>query len=495
MNVEFQIHGVSSGQAMWKLEDQDYYKQFYSGESENVLLKVEIVRRPHGISTYYTYLRNNNILSPTRTGSYFGMTVRIDGSFCIDVKSIYLILDTLFNKMIVGRILKSVGDNFEYVVDTFSTQNDYFIQIEKQFSNMLSAFCSQKDFIDISSVNLSLGNKYCVNAFEISIPMAMEILIKQRAKLYISPTFQSESTIKEIAKAKAKADAAVADAQVKIQAAEAAHSQYKQEQAQEFETWKKEKQNLVQERDKAIRKYNELSDKVKGAELNTSINGKIAEIKQPLLQLAGLLAERFQEDSYGNIQEKPLQNKKNGKGGLWKGPSEKPLFPPKNPKKRFTAWLICALFVVAVAAIVGAVWLMSNPENTNHPVPVNDTYEKAEEHEDPRISNSVGAVEQGSKTNEVEAKETVIKYDLANLKINIAELPPDAQGLTTGKTYTCNIVGGKYPTDGYWIICDGDNNTNGNVFTVISQPGTQVKITYYHGTEVIVERKINIVKK
>ena len=54
MNVEFQIHGVlSSGQKTWKQEDQDYYKQFYSDQTEDVLMIVEIVNRPHGVSTYY----------------------------------------------------------------------------------------------------------------------------------------------------------------------------------------------------------------------------------------------------------------------------------------------------------------------------------------------------------------------------------------------------------------------------------------------------------
>ena len=71
MNVEFQIHGVlSSGQKTWKQEDKDYYAQFYSDQKEDVLMTVEIVNRPHGVSAYYNYLRNNNILS-TRVGSYF----------------------------------------------------------------------------------------------------------------------------------------------------------------------------------------------------------------------------------------------------------------------------------------------------------------------------------------------------------------------------------------------------------------------------------------
>lgn len=147
MNVEFQIHGVlSSGQKTWKQEDQDYYKQFYSDQTEDVLMIVEIVNRPHGVSAYYNYLRNNNILS-ARVGSYFGMTMRIDGAFCRDVKSIFMILDNLFNKMMVGPLLAPKGEKYEYAIDSFASQNDYLLQVEKQFSNMLNAFCSPQDFL------------------------------------------------------------------------------------------------------------------------------------------------------------------------------------------------------------------------------------------------------------------------------------------------------------------------------------------------------------
>lgn len=308
MNVEFQIHGVlSSGQKQWKQEDQDYYKQFYSDQTEDVLMIVEIVNRPHGVSTYYNYLRNNNILS-ARVGAYFGMTMRIDGAFCRDVKSIFMILDNLFNKMMVGSLLVQKGEKYEYAIDSFASQNDYLLQVEKQFSNMLNAFCSPQDFFEISSAYTSQGMKQSVNASEITIPMAVET-IKQRAKLYLSPTYQSKAAQKKIADAKAEAEAAVADANARIQAAEDAHSKSRQKQEQEYESWKKEKKALEEARDAAIRDYQELEKKVRKAELNTSINAKISEIKQPIIQLAGLMAERFQEDTYGNVQEKPSLTK------------------------------------------------------------------------------------------------------------------------------------------------------------------------------------------
>lgn len=476
MNVEFQIHGVlSSGQKTWKREDQDYYKQFYSDQTEDVLMIVEIVNRPHGVSTYYNYLRNNNILS-ARVGSYFGMTMRIDGAFCRDVKSIYMILDNIFNKMIVGSLLVPKGDKYEYAIDSFATQNDYLLQVEKQFSNMLNAFCSPQDFFEISSAHTSQGTKLNVNASEITIPTAVET-IKQRAKLYLSPTYQSKTAQKKIADAKAEADAAVADAKARIQAAEDAHSKSKQRQEQELENWKKEKKALEEARDAAIRDYQELGKKVRKAELNTSINAKILEIKQPLIQLAGLMAERFQEDTYGNVQEKPQPHKKERK--------EDKLFV-------WLPWAICILLGIALA---GTIWYMGGDKNTDQSDIIKKQAEKIEQLEDSirNMSNPVGASEQQSRTEEAKVivKEPV-QYDLRRLRINIKELAAGAGGLTAGATYTCEITGGDYPKDGYWIIYEGENRIQGNVFTVSSPSGTQVKITYYKGTNVIKERTIKV---
>ena len=476
MNVEFQIHGVlSSGQKTWKQEDQDYYKQFYSDQTEEVLMIVEIVNRPHGVSTYYNYLRNNNILS-ARVGSYFGMTMRIDGAFCRDVKSIYMILDNLFNKMMVGSILVPKGDKYEYAIESFAAQNDYLLQVEKQFSNMLNAFCSPQDFFEISSAYTSQGTKLNVNASEITIPTAVET-IKQRAKLYLSPTYQSKTAQKKIADAKAEADAAVADAKARIQAAEDAHSKSKQRQEQELENWKKEKKALEEARDAAIRDYQELGKKVRKAELNTSINAKISEIKQPLIQLAGLMAERFQEDTYGNIQEKPQAHKKERK------------------EDKLLVWLPWAICILLGIALAGTIWYMGGDKNTDQSDIIKKQAEKIEQLEDSirNMSNPVGASEQQSRTEEAKViVEEPVQYDLRRLRINIKELAAGAGGLTAGATYTCEITGGDYPKDGYWIIYEGENRIQGNVFTVSSPSGTQVKITYYKGTDVIKERIINV---
>lgn len=476
MNVEFQIHGVlSSGQKTWKQEDKDYYTQFYSDQSEDALMIIEIVNRPHGVSSYYNYLRNNNILS-AREGSYFGMTMRIDGAFCRDVKSIYIILDNLFNKMMVGSLLVSKGDKYEYVIDSFASQNDYLLQVEKQFSNMLNAFCSPKDFFEISSAYTSQGTKLSVNASEITIPIA-ENTIKQRAKLYLSPTYQSKAVQKKIDEAIEEANAAVADANARIKAAEEARSKSKQKQEQEFENWKEEKKSLEEARDTAVRDYQELEERVRKAELDTSINAKIAEIKQPIEKLAALMADRFQVDTHGNIQEKPQ---------LHKG---------KCQKDKLFVWLLWAPCVLLAAAIVGTIQYMGNPENASQSDIIKRQNNRIEQLEDSikKMTNPIGTAEQQVvRDKPVNPAEGPVSYDLSKLRINIKELSSRESSLTNGTTYTCEINGGDYPKDGFWLIAEGANIIQGNKFTVNSPSGTQVTITYYSGTEVITTRTIKV---
>ena len=101
-------------------------------------------------------------------------------------------------------------------------------------------------------------------------------------------------------------------------------------------------------------------------------------------------------------------------------------------------------------------------------------------------------VGKGDLKEELEQMDKTGRLKLLGFRIDIKELPSGAKGVTSGSTYTCGIMGGDYPKDGYWVICEGENTILGNVFTVSSPSGTQVKITYYHGTEIIKERTIKV---
>lgn len=451
MNLEFQIHGVlSSGQARWKQDDKDYYSQFYSGRPEDVLMTVEIVNRPHGISTYYNYLRNNNILS-SREGSYFGMTVRIDGAFCKDVRSIYMILDNLFNKMILGKILVPKGnDKYEYAIDSFANYNDELVQIEKQFSNMFNAFFSPLDFFEISSAYASQGAKFSSNISDITIGKTVEA-VKQKAKLYLSPLYLSSIAQQKVEDAKANAENIQKNANAKILAGEQALIESEKK-------WKKEKEQLEVDKNKAINDLQQLKQEVGNATLDRSINEKIAEIKQPIIQLAGLMSERFPEKGKG------------GKGG--------------NKGEKLPSWIFWTIGTLLVAIV--ALLLIRGCSNKTTPVTEDITYDscikKITQLED-SIKKITNPLNQESTYEKIKTNE----YD--GVEIDIPELK--RKKLQRGMSYTFNITGENAPKDGNWEIFEDDVLVSSINTLKVSEKSVTVKAVY----SILKDGKITIVKE
>ena len=185
MNVEFQIHGVlDNGQSFWKQDDKDYYQTFYSPQTKNSLMTVEVLRRPQGICTYYNYLRYNNVVS-AREGSYFGMSVRIDGEYCVDVRGMYDILDNLFEKKIIGKILIPTDNGkLKYEVDSFENIDNFLSEVESNFSMMFSAFFGPGDFVAVSVP--SQNKSYQLNPIDITQDLVHEALSKN-LKITLSP--------------------------------------------------------------------------------------------------------------------------------------------------------------------------------------------------------------------------------------------------------------------------------------------------------------------
>ncbi|MBR5688011.1 MAG: hypothetical protein IKX36_08645 [Prevotella sp.] len=222
MNIEFLIHGtLSDGQSFWKETDSDYCSLFYvSNRQENVVMDIEVLKRGGGVCTYYNYLRYNNISASHRAGSYFGMTVRVDGSICTDVKSMYAILDTLFYKMVVGSLLEPDGNGFVYTFDSFSTKKNVLLNIQNQFIKMFEAtFISNNDFKDIPNSYKKGDSVRRVNINDINKSIVSETL-SQGNKLCVSSVYKTVAETdadKCVEKAKTDANARIKAAEEKMQ--------------------------------------------------------------------------------------------------------------------------------------------------------------------------------------------------------------------------------------------------------------------------------------
>jgi hypothetical protein len=276
MNVEFQIHGVlAAGQSVWKQDDMDYYQTFYAQRSENVLMTVDTLQRPHGLCTYYNYLRSNNVVS-AREGSYFGMSVRIDGAFCIDVRGMYDILDNLFEKMVVGKILLPIeGGRFKFAVDRFEDLSDYLTQLEQNFFGMYSAFFALSDFIQLNGA--SLPKRYNVNPVDVT-PSLVKQLLNQHLKIGVSPEIAPISAQESIRKARVDIE------------------RERQQLLASADNCNQELSNLLTEIDRLRQDNQRLTNSTQSSNRDGEINEMLRQIGKPLTRLSKFVGERYPDD-------------------------------------------------------------------------------------------------------------------------------------------------------------------------------------------------------
>lgn len=193
MNVEFIVHGVISGQSFSKQGDMEYCKQFYRTLDAETLMIVEVAKGSSGTCSYYNYLRSGNVVAE-REGSYFGMTVRIDGFFCTDVKRVWQVLDCVFQKAVVGKILRPLVGKYKYCISSFQCAT--VTEVENRFLSLFGSTFNSDDFRPISEKDISLGAE-CVrlNPEVVTEGFDVEGLIRKRVKIYLSPSYPSVAVV------------------------------------------------------------------------------------------------------------------------------------------------------------------------------------------------------------------------------------------------------------------------------------------------------------
>lgn len=154
MKIDFEVHGVlSHGHRIWH-EKSEYSKRFYtnleSRGNSNSSFFIEINNINSTLKTFYTYIVNNINASSGRAGSYFGITITTD-IIHTDIKLIYAILDSLFNKLVVNKILEPLENNkFKYICnDDFSEVESTLLQMEEIFNKAIRTTSANSDIKNI----------------------------------------------------------------------------------------------------------------------------------------------------------------------------------------------------------------------------------------------------------------------------------------------------------------------------------------------------------
>ena len=452
MNVEFQIHGVlATGQSVWKQDDMDYYKTFYAQRAENTLMTVEALRRPHGLCTYYSYLRSNNVVS-AREGSYFGMTVRIDGAFCTDVRGMYDILDNLFEKMVVGKILLPIeGGRLKFAVDRFEDLSDYLTQLEQNFFGMYNAFFAISDFISLTSASLS--NRYKVNPIDITLTLVRQ-LFNQHLKIGVSPEIVPLSAQESIRKAHADIE------------------RERQQLLSGVNERTEEITNLRTEIDRLRQDNQRLTNHAQSSNLDGEINEMLRQIGKPISRLSKVICDRFPEE---------ISNEKKEDKGL----------------NTLLLWAILALIIIMNLFGVKSC-------NSNQVLPQQASAQNVRDTTSTATYGRVGQAVATSPLVDIE-EDPVVEVPIIDFKGVWPDIAPNAN-LKIGNSYTLSLTKNRLPFniegEGMWqykyddvvVKLDTYENIAQLYVTDNSLKNKSIQIEFLYNDSVVVVRKPIIIQ-
>lgn len=132
MNISFAIHGTPGKSECWGMpNDETYLKSFYdeaNNAPEQTRLDIDFRVVDNEVCSYYHYLKLKNISNGiARSGGYFGMSIRFEGAYCLDISNLFKMMNQLYEQVVCKSIIKIEGVNSEY---TFSTFKECLAELE-----------------------------------------------------------------------------------------------------------------------------------------------------------------------------------------------------------------------------------------------------------------------------------------------------------------------------------------------------------------------------
>lgn len=499
------VHGVPIGHEVCPRDtEEDYLKDFYSHDKEikeTSFLQIDIVNG----KSFYTYLHKKNVSSEIgRPGSYLGLTVCFSKQYCTNVHMLYEILETIYQKICIGCLIKQESRNERFLVKEIASAQfkgnlavDY---IKAAFKQNMEKYLSN-NFENLEGFSNSVGEaKFSLK--EVDSPLFREALRNKR--ILVSPEYGTLSVaynnlLKEFNPLKEehgrlKQDNAQLREKNQSLTDDVARLEKELSNADSF-AGKKYKRLLEEAQtkcEKAEREKKQLEDKIKEAANAVDL------IDVPIKTLTCLLASRFHEE---------------GKKGTKKVTEDYSPKRSENPEK-FKSWLPMVNLVLLLCLLAlcgyGCYALSKLPE----PVLIEQEAELVED-EEGMEENDYGTTEglrtatkaTGSGTTETgeqtEKDEELNSYDnYALCKINIENYGGNGN-LKKGTSYTLTVVKkdrgikANVPEGSWMATTDSDLPgiiITGNKFKVdeaVTQP-TNVLIYYVVNEQRVLIRKITV---
>lgn len=198
--AEFVFHGVPQGIDVWGTSGDSYYESFYNildaFKNAQSAFVVEIRKDSNKFCSYYSYIRPQNVIAKGgRTGSYFGMSLKVEGNYCTDVHSLFNLFDTIYAQKISGRLLSNNGNSERYLIANFKDVEEELTEISKlAISQIVANFESDFEVIDSTFTKQKASNSVYYNINDVNCETFFNAT-KIYGKVYVSPVYTSKDAI------------------------------------------------------------------------------------------------------------------------------------------------------------------------------------------------------------------------------------------------------------------------------------------------------------
>lgn len=217
MDVEVLIHGVPYGEDYYGVDDERRYcLGFYDGDkSDLVKFLIQVRKIADKTYCYYHYLVKKDVsANDSRQGSYFGMTIRMD-AYCVNFKTIFEVLDLVFNGYVVGNVLKKTEiGGYKYLVSSFKDK-EIGKELYDKVLNLLGMFLKKEEIASLNGLTVKSGNYPSENLNEVDEKWVKTALV-QYGSIALSPYYASHQTQKLLAEKDAACKKQLSDKDIQI---------------------------------------------------------------------------------------------------------------------------------------------------------------------------------------------------------------------------------------------------------------------------------------
>ncbi len=192
MNFDIIFHGSPKGKDYYGVsKEQLFINQFHTipTDAPESILKFSTKTEGKNTFFYYTLLKYKNVFEfEGRSGSYFGLTLRLDIA-CINIENIYNMLQNIYRKHIVGLLVSENQGNTKYIVSSFKDKENEIKTIEQNAAKYLQLYFSESDF---QNINVSHAQQGCRSMHLIDARKNFVNLIAQYSSIALSYDYPSQ---------------------------------------------------------------------------------------------------------------------------------------------------------------------------------------------------------------------------------------------------------------------------------------------------------------